>query len=41
MGIVPARSEEHLTLATQLFREYAEALGINLGFQDFDWELVL
>jgi GNAT superfamily N-acetyltransferase len=39
MEIVHARSEEHLAFASQLFREYAEALGIDLRFQDFEREL--
>ncbi len=38
--IRPARIPEDLDLVRQLFRAYAQALGIDLGFQDFEAELV-
>ena len=37
--VVPADSGESLTLVRELFAEYADYLGIDLSFQDFDWEL--
>jgi putative acetyltransferase len=36
--IVPAESAESLDQARELFLEYAEALGIDLSFQNFDEE---
>lgn len=38
--IRPARLPEDLDLVRQLFRAYAQALGIDLGFQDFEAELL-
>ena len=37
--VTPAGNEEDLALARQLFREYADFLGFDLGFQEFDREL--
>lgn len=37
--ILPARLPEDLDLVRQLFRAYAQALGVDLGFQDFEAEL--
>ncbi len=37
--IVPADSQETLAVARQLFLEYAESLGIDLGFQNFEQEI--
>ena len=39
IGIEPARFPEDLALVRTLWREYAEGLGIDLGFQDFEAEL--
>lgn len=39
MKVVPADSGESLTLVRELFAEYADYLGIDLSFQDFDGEL--
>ncbi|WP_375756085.1 GNAT family N-acetyltransferase [Corallococcus exercitus] len=39
MVIEPARFPEDLALVRTLWREYAEGLGIDLGFQDFESEL--
>lgn len=39
LKLVPAESKEHVELARQLFREYADSLGIGLCFQDFEKEL--
>ncbi len=37
--LVQAETAEHLQLARNLFQEYAELLGVDLGFQHFDAEL--
>jgi ribosomal protein S18 acetylase RimI-like enzyme len=37
--IVPALDPRSLATARELFQEYAEALGVDLGFQDFSTEL--
>jgi ribosomal protein S18 acetylase RimI-like enzyme len=37
--IVPALDPRSLATARELFEEYADALGVNLGFQDFATEL--
>ena len=37
--ILPAASPEDVAEARALFREYAQGLGVDLGFQDFDREL--
>ncbi|RKH65847.1 GNAT family N-acetyltransferase [Corallococcus aberystwythensis] len=39
MVIEPARFPDDLPLVRTLWREYAEGLGIDLGFQDFEAEL--
>lgn len=37
--IVPVSSETELRNVARLFREYADSLGVDLGYQDFDTEL--
>ena len=37
--IAPAVSAADLAVAAQLFRAYAAALGVDLGYQDFEAEL--
>ena len=39
LTLVPAHAEENLVCIRQLFIEYAEAIGIDLSFQDFADEL--
>ena len=39
MRIVDGHGEEQVPTVRTLFEEYADALGIDLGFQDFDREL--
>lgn len=39
IDLTPADSPELLALAREIFREYAEQLGVDLGFQSFDDEL--
>ncbi len=39
MEIVQAQSEEQIARVRELFMEYADALGIDLCFQDFEQEL--
>lgn len=39
MTIITARTEAHYWAAIELFKEYAEGLGIDLSFQHFEAEL--
>jgi len=39
MKIIPADTPEHLDCVRELFRQYAEALDVDLCFQEFDDEL--
>jgi len=39
LELIPAHDPQHLDSVRTLFHEYAESLGINLHFQDFDREL--
>ncbi|HLL75393.1 MAG TPA: GNAT family N-acetyltransferase [Pyrinomonadaceae bacterium] len=39
MRIVQADTEAEIDLARALFREYADSLGVDLGFQDFENEV--
>ena len=39
MKIVDAHGEEHVPVVRALFEEYADSLGVDLGFQDFEREL--
>lgn len=38
--IVPASTTRHLEMARELFQAYAEDLGVDLSYQDFDHELL-
>jgi ribosomal protein S18 acetylase RimI-like enzyme len=37
--IVEGHGEEHVPVVRALFEEYADSLGVDLGFQDFEHEL--
>lgn len=37
--IFPVKTDEHLEIAKRLFVEYADCLGFDLGFQNFEEEL--
>ncbi len=39
MEIIPARSDDHLQAVRRLFLEYADYLGVDLGFQGFQQEV--
>ena len=39
LRIFPVKTEEDLEIARQLFVEYADSLGFDLGFQNFEEEL--
>lgn len=39
LSIIPASIPEQLSIVKQLFTEYTESLGIDLGFQGFETEL--
>jgi ribosomal protein S18 acetylase RimI-like enzyme len=40
MKLIPAHSEEHIAEVRRLFEEYADWLGVDLCFQNFDQELL-
>jgi ribosomal protein S18 acetylase RimI-like enzyme len=39
MQVVDGHVAEHVPVVRELFEEYADALGVDLGFQDFEREL--